>query len=76
MRRNYKSYLTERGDVNEAGALDRVFRNLLPGQIEDVIDSPVINNNGAVFEINVIEALNKTVSYSGIPPELRTGKWH
>ena len=72
-RRNYQSYLAEKGDIEDAGSLNHVLSHLLPSEVEEILDSSVINVNEDVYRTKVNEALNQTVSYAAIPPKLITG---
>ena len=72
-RRNYRAYLKERGEIDDAGSLDHILDNLLPGEIEDILDSPVMNVNENVYTANINDALNRTICYEDIPSKMITG---
>ena len=71
-RRQFKSYLAEKEPIRDAGSLGSILRQLLPAQIEEVLDEPVMHYDEEDAGV-VVEALNKAVSYNAIPPKLISG---
>ena len=71
-RRSYKSFSSESPPILDDRSIDHVLHDLLPGQIEDIFEEPVIYNEAAYAGV-VVEALNKTVSHLSIPPKLTSG---
>ena len=70
--RDYRSFLNEREQINDSGDLKHIFDNLLPGEIEELLEAPVINASDEI-RINVNGALDQTVGYNNIPPKLIDG---
>ena len=74
-RNEYRRYIQLECDpINDGGSMQHFFDNLLPAQIEDIVDQP-LRHNVVVYEddshrVNVISALSSQISYNSYPPRL------